>query len=130
MPNVTKKFSDLDLDFIPHPITGDIQILKDAVAVKRSLRNLLFTGKDERLFQSEIGGNLKQLLFEPITPMTEFSIKLLIQDVIRIYEPRVKVLDLQVSVSPDENGYDVHLLFAIDEISQVVTADLFLERLR
>lgn len=130
MSNVTRKFSDLDLDFVPHPVTGDIQILQDAVAVKRALRNLMFTGKDERLFQSGLGANLKQLLFEPITPMTELSIKILIEDVIRLHEPRIKIIELQVSISPNEDGYDVTLLFAIDEISQIVTANLFLERLR
>lgn len=130
MSNVTRKFSDLDLDFIPHPVTGDIQLLKDSVAVKRSLRNLLFTGKNERLFQGDLGGNLKQLLFEPITPLSELSIKILIEDVIRLYEPRVKIVELRVNVSPDENGYDVYLLFAIDETSEITVAEFFLERLR
>lgn len=130
MPTVTKKFSDLNLDFIPHPVTGDVQVLIDAAAVKRALRNLMFTGKNERLFQPDLGANLKQLLFEPITPMTELSIKILIEDVVRLYEPRINIVKLSVSVSPDENGYDVSLLFAIDQTSEVVPVNLFLERLR
>lgn len=130
MSKVTRKFSDLDFDFLPHPVSRDIVPLVDAASVKRALRNLMFTGTYERLFQPNLGANLKQLLFEPISPMTALSVKLLIQDVIRYYEPRVSVVELQVNVSEDENGYNVYLIFAIDNISDVIAVDFFLERLR
>jgi hypothetical protein len=105
-------------------------LLKDADAIKRSIRNLMLTGQYERLFQPNMGGNLKQLLFEPITPLTQHSIELAIKDTITAYEPRVKIISLNVNVSPDENGYSVVLLFAIDQLSDVTTVDFFLERLR
>lgn len=130
MSKVTRKFSDLDFDFLPHPVSRDIVPLVDGASVKRALRNLMFTGKYERLYQPNLGGNLKQLLFEPISPMTALSIRLLIQDVIRYYEPRATVVQLDVNVSEDENGYDVYLVFAIDNISDVIAVDFFLERLR
>lgn len=127
---ISRKFSDIDLDFIPHPVSGDIIPLEDSDSVKRSIRNLMFTGLYERPFNPNLGANLKQLLFENITPMTQISIKTLITDIIRIYEPRVTILDLQVSVSEDELGYNVYMLFAIDNTSEITTVDLFLERLR
>lgn len=130
MAQTTKKISDLDFDFAAHPVSGDIVSLKDGDAVKRAIRNLMFTGYYERMFQPSLGANLKQLLFEPITPMTEMSIRILISDVIHAFEPRAKIVKLDVRVSPDENGYNVYLLFAIDQISEVVTVDFFLERLR
>lgn len=130
MPAVVRRIADLDFDFIPHPSSGDIITVKDVDAVKRSIRNLLFTGKYERLFQPNLGANLKQLLFEPITPATELSISLLIRDVIAAYEPRAKIIKLQVSTTPDESGYDVFLMFSVDQISEIVSVDLFLERLR
>lgn len=127
---VVKKFSDLDFDFIPHPVSGDILPLKDSVAVKRSIRNLMLTGTYERPFRPNLGGNLKQLLFEPVTPLTQISIQVLISDIIRLYEPRVEILDLAVSVDPDELGYNVHLVFAVNDTSEVASVDVFLERLR
>jgi phage baseplate assembly protein W len=130
MVDIVKKITDLDFDFVPHPISGDIVLLKDADAIKRSLRNLMLTGQYERLFQPNMGANLKQLLFEPITPLTQHSIELAIKDTIIAYEPRVKIISLTVNVSPDENGYSVVLLFAIDQLSDVTTVDFFLERLR
>lgn len=127
---VTNVFSDIDLDFTPHPVSGDIAVLKDSAAVKRAVRNILFTGLYERPFNPEFGGNLKQLLFEPATPMTAISIKTYIQDALRIYEPRVSIVDLQVSLDQDLLGYNVYLLFAVDNISQVDTFQIFLERIR
>jgi phage baseplate assembly protein W len=130
MSRVSKKFSDLNFDFMPHPVSGDIVPLKDSESVKRSLRNLMLTGTYERLFQPDLGANLKQLLFEPISPMTQLSIQLLISDIIRLYEPRVSIVNLQVSIPSTEDGYNVHLVFAIDNLSEVTTANFFLERLR
>lgn len=127
---VTNLFSDIDLDFTPHPVSGDVTILKDSAAVKRSVRNILFTGLYERPFNPDFGGNLKQLLFEPATPMTAVSIKTFIQDALKIYEPRISIVELQVSLDQDLLGYNVYLLFAIDNISQVDTVQIFLERIR
>jgi phage baseplate assembly protein W len=127
---VTNLFSDIDLDFTPHPVSGDITVLKDSSAVKRAVRNILFTGLYERPFNPDFGGNLKQLLFEPATPMTAVTIKTYIQDALRIYEPRVSIVDLQVSLDQDLLGYNVYLLFAVDNISQVDTVQIFLERIR
>lgn len=130
MPNVIKKIADLDFDFIPHPVSGDIVTLKNGDAVKRSIRNLMLTGTHERLFQPNLGANLKQLLFEPMTPATEMSIQFLIRDVIRAFEPRAKIIKLNVASAEDESGYDVTLVFSIDQISEFVSVNMFLERLR
>lgn len=127
---VTRRFSDLDLNFTPHPVSGDIIPLKDSDAVKRSIRNLMLTGQYERMFAPNLGANLKQLLFEPINPMTEMSIRLLIIDVVRLHEPRAKIIDLSVKVSADQNGYDVIMIFSVDDTSEIVSVDFFLERLR
>ncbi|CAB4141335.1 COG3628 Phage baseplate assembly protein W [uncultured Caudovirales phage] len=127
---VTRKFSDIDFDFIPHPATGDIIPLNDADAVKRSVRNLMFTALYERVFQPNMGANLRQLLFEPVTPLTAISIETLVKDIIRLYEPRATILELKITLDPDELGYNLQLIFSIDNISEVSFIDMFLERIR
>jgi phage baseplate assembly protein W len=127
---VTNIFSDFDMDFVPHPQSGDIRLLKDSDSVKRSVRNILFTGKYERPFNPNFGGNLKQLLFEPATPLTAVSIREYIEEALRIYEPRVSIVQLQVNLDQDMLGYNVYLLFAIDNTSQIEVIDVFLERIR
>lgn len=127
---VVIEYSDINLDFHPHPVSGDLVPLTNAEAVKRSVRNILFTGKNERLFNPEFGANLRQLLFEPITPASELQIKLFITNAIRFFEPRVNIIDIQVKASVDEYQYDVYFVFSIDGLSQQVEYTTALERLR
>lgn len=130
MPSVTKKYTDIDLTFTPHPVTGDVAVLRDADAVKRSLRNLMYMGKFDRPFEPDLGANLRQLLFEPINPMTEKAIDMQIRGAISRYEPRVSVTELTVDGRPDENGYVVTLKFVIDALSTFETITTFLEKIR
>ena len=55
--NVSRQpdYSDLDLDFMINPVTGDINKKKGTDAIKRSIRNLIFTNYYERPFKSKIG---------------------------------------------------------------------------
>ena len=127
---VTVEFSDLNLDFHPHPVSGDLVPLTNAESIRRSVRNIMMTSLNERLFNPNFGANLRQLLFEPITPATELQIKLAISNAIKFFEPRVSVRSLEVNVSPDENSYNVNFVFSIDGLSQQVQYDMILERLR
>lgn len=127
---VVRKFSDLDFNFIPHPVSKDILPLRDRESVKRSFRNLIFTGIDERPFSSGLGSNIRQLLFEPMTPMTQLTLEITIRDIVRLKEPRVKIIELLITMNEDANGYDVYIMFAIDNLSEVIPVNFFLERLR
>lgn len=128
MPAVITTFQDLDLDFTPHPVSGDIIPLKDADAVKRSVRNLILTSVYERLFQPKLGSGVTQLLFEPINPSTQIALEGAIKDVLKKHERRCTIISVVAKVNADENGYDVTLTFAIDKISEILTVDMFLER--
>jgi phage baseplate assembly protein W len=130
MPRQSRKYSDIDLTFKPHPVSGDINILRDVEAVKRSVHNLMMMGFYERPFEPDLGANLKQLLFEPINPLTEVSIRQQIMSAIARYEPRVSVTKLVVIGSPDLNKYEVQLTFVIDSLSEIVKIDTFLEKIR
>ena len=69
-----KSYADLSFDFTANPQTGDVATVKDAVSVKRGIKNILLTAPFERLFQPEVGSGIKNLLFEPMTPLTEQEI--------------------------------------------------------
>jgi len=130
LAKVTKKYSDLNLDFHAHPVSKDITPLTDAEAVKRSIRNLLLTNYNERVFNPNFGGNLRALLFEPVNMATTHSIKTWVSNAIENFEPRASLIDVVVVPSIDENQYSVTIIYAIDNISETVTQDIFLERLR
>ena len=127
---VTKKYSDLNLDFHVHPVSKDIIPLTDAESVKRSIRNLLLTNYNERPFNPNFGGNLRSLLFEPVNMATSHSIKSWVSNAIERFEPRASLINVIVIPSIDENQYSVTIVYAINNISETVTQDIFLERLR
>lgn len=106
-------FKDLKVNFKPHPITGDLQVVKEVAAVKQSIVNLLLTIPGERPFQPLIGSKLSTLLFEPLDFGIAALIKNEINDTIRKYEPRVRVVSLDVEPNFDENAFDVNLEFEI-----------------
>ena len=126
----TRRWSDLDLDFIKHPTTKDIVKKTDVEAVKRAVRNLILTNRFERPFHPEIDGGVTRLLFELATPSTKLEIENAIRVVIRNFEPRAEVIDVFVGGDIDKNGFDVTLTFRVINHPEPVTIELFLERLR
>ena len=53
------RYRDLDLDFVPHPVTKDISIKTNDEAVKRSVRNLVLTNAYEKPFHPEISSDVR-----------------------------------------------------------------------
>ncbi len=125
-----KDYSDLDLDFMPHPVTKDVMKKTGDEAIKRSVRNLLLTNFYDRPFQSHIGSNALKLLFENATPITENFLKNAILETLKIFEPRIRVQDLEVKFDNDNNGYNVKLYFTIVNRNEPAVITLFLERIR
>lgn len=132
MALIAKKpdYSDLDLDFIPHPTTGDVVRKTGDDAIKRSVRNLILTNFYDRPFRPYIGSNTQKLLFEIATPLVASFIKDAIIEVIKNYEPRVKLTQLAVQLDEDNNGYYVTLQYEILNRGQISDVTLFLERIR
>jgi len=126
-----KRYSDLDLDFITHPVSGDISLKYDEEAVKRSLRNLVFMGKYEKPFHPEIRSEVRKLLFENFTPVIGFEIEREIEDIIRDHEPRAKMDEVIVVQNDDINLLDVTLRFRIVGVpDERFELELPLERIR
>ena len=133
MATATKKqrtFSDLDLNFTAHPVTGDVARLYDENAIKRSVRNLLQTNNFERPFHSEIGSQIRALLFEPASPVLNTMLKRVITDTITTFEPRVVVNSVTVSSNADNNSLNVTLIFTIVNTVNPVTMNVVLQRTR
>ena len=133
MPKVISRnpdYSDLDLDFIAHPTTGDVVKKTGVDAIKRSLRNLILTNFYDRPFQSNIGSNAQKLLFENATPIVAGFLKDAIREVVTKFEPRVKLIDLRVNFDYDNNGYNATLTFSINSRPEPLVSTIFLERLR
>ncbi len=125
-----KDYSDLDLDFMPHPTTKDVMKKTGNDAIKRSVRNLLLTNFYDRPFQSYIGSNALKLLFDNATPITANFLTNAIRETLKNFEPRISVEDLEVNFDVDNNGYNVKLYYTILNRNEPAVITLFLERIR
>ena len=126
----TRIYKDLDLDFGRNTVTNDVNKLTDVEAVKRSLRNLINTNHFERPFHPEIGGNVRALLFENMTPLTALNLQRKIEEVLNNFEPRAKITQILADPDIDRNGYRLEIKFYVIGIQNPITVETFLERLR
>ena len=123
-------YSDLDLDFIAHPTTGDIVRKKGVEAIKRSVRNLIKSNFYDRPFRHHIGSDAQKLLFENANHITANLLTDAIRDVIRKYEPRVVIGGIDVNFDYDNNGYNVTLTYSMVNRPEPLVSTIFLERIR
>jgi phage baseplate assembly protein W len=128
---LTKKvYSDIDLKFLPQPVSKDVSFSYDGQAIVRSIKNLLLTKPYERLFQPDLGSEIDALLFEPISPLTASLLQDEITRTIDNWEPRARIATVEVSAYPDQNAYEVSLFFYILNQTEPTGVNLILQRSR
>jgi len=130
MPTYKKSYKDLSFDFTANPQTGDVATVKDAVSVKRGIKNILLTAPFERLFQPEVGSGIKNMLFEPMTPLTEQRLSDACRDAIDAWEKRASVINIAVISEEEYNRYRVAIKFSINNSLETEQVDVFLNRER
>lgn len=130
MARNTRTFSDIDLNFTAHPVTHDITVKYDEQAIKQSVKNLIMTNNFERPFHSEIGSQIRALLFEPAGIILNISLKRAISDTILNFEPRVNLLSVDVVSAIDSNSVQVTIQFAIVNTERPIQLQLILYRTR
>ena len=109
----SRAFKDISLSFSPHPVTKDLPILANERAIIRSVRNLVETIPTERFFDSNLGTNIRELLFENMTASSVMIIEDMVRNTVRNYEPRVGDIGVEVDAIPDSNTLNVKVLFEI-----------------
>ena len=111
---ISRAFKDINLSFSPHPVTKDLTVLRNENAIKRSVRNIVQTIPTERFFNSILGSDVRGLLFDNFV---DFGTASVIEDQIKIaienFEPRVDNLQVNVNPRPDNNEFEVNVLFDI-----------------
>ena len=114
---ISKSFKDINLSFKRHPVTNDIGVLKNADAIKRSVRNLVQTIPTERFFNSLLGSDVRNMLFELTPGFVDFGtasvIQKQIETTIENFEPRIDNLKVNVDPRPDQHEFEVTVIFDI-----------------
>jgi len=123
-------YTDIPLSFKKHPVKNDIVPLKDLDAIKQSVRNIILTNQGERPFQMGIGGNVTRYLFEPVTPLTAFSLKEEIIKTLQRNESRISNTQVNVVADIDRNMFNVIIAFNVQFSNIREEISFALERLR
>ena len=110
---ISRAFKDISLSFTPHPVTKDLTILKNENAIKKSVRNLVQTIPTERFFNSVLGSEVRDSLFEFVDFGTASVIQDQILNTIENFEPRVDDVSVEVEPRPDTNEFEVTVFFTI-----------------
>lgn len=110
---INDKYSDFLNSFRSHPATKDALRVLNEGAIIQSIRNLLLTNPGERVFQPQLGAGISQLLFESNTPDILDVLSERIRTTIERYEPRVKLVDVEIDSPEDSNAVNIVLTFFI-----------------
>ena len=84
-------------------------------AVKNNIRNLLNTNQGERLFQPNIGINLRQYLFGQITEETLLQIQESISSTFDFWLPFVQIQNINLKNGTNANSIVIDILFNIKQ---------------
>ena len=110
---ISRAFKDISLSFDPHPVTKDLQILKNEDAIRRSVRNIVETIPNEKFFNSSFGSDVRDTLFDFVDFGTASIIGDQIQIAIENFETRVNNVTVKVKPQPDRNSFECTVTFEI-----------------
>ena len=99
----SRAFKDINLSFKRHPVTNDVVVIRDEDAIKRSVKNIIFTIIGEKPFQPLFGSVVNQALFDLTTEYDEILIQDEIKSSILKFEPRISNLKVTTTVYPNSN---------------------------
>ena len=99
----SRTFKDINLSFKRHPVTNDVITVSDEDAIKRSVKNIIFTILGEKPFEPEFGSVINNSLFELNTSLNEMKVSDEIKQSLLNFEPRIDNTRVTVSIYPDSN---------------------------
>lgn len=126
----SRVFSDFDMMFTPNPVTGDINMVSGVNSVVQSVMNLVQLNTYEKPFHPEISSSIRALLFENLDPIVASSLKVEVVNLINNFEPRAKILEVDVTPDYDNDLFNVVINFNIQNVTNPITVTAFLQRVR
>ena len=126
-----RQYRDLDLFFARKQGSDDVNTITDIEAVKRSIRNLVLLNYYEKPFNPDIGSNVRDILFENMSPLTSVVLARAVEEVIENFEPRARLISVRAFPDLDRNEYELTIeFFVVNTPTELVDMTVFLEVLR
>jgi uncharacterized protein len=83
---------------------GGIALASGDHDIEQAIRIVLLTAPGERVMRPEFGCRIHELVFAPHNPTTEGLAIHYVQEALLRWEPRIDVLEVDVSSSPEQPG--------------------------
>lgn len=113
-------FSDLSLDFLAHPITGDVSILYDYDAIHQSILNIIKTKRFERPFEHyDVASRISSLLFELSGGLMLKELRTEIFNALVNNEPRILLYDIILKEIPQKHSISVQIFYKIRTFERI-----------
>jgi len=109
----SRAFKDINLSFKRHPVTNDVVTIRDEDAIKRSVRNIIFTILGEKPFSPNFGSVINESLFDLNTNLSEIRVSDEIKASLNNHEPRIDNIDVAVSVLADSHEMNCTIQYDI-----------------
>lgn len=94
----------------------DIQAIYDHKAVAQSLRNLFQTLPGQKILNPTFGVDLRRYLFSPVNRRVAYIVGLDLLETVPVMEPRVNILNIEVTPDPEPNEYIVNLIYNVPSL--------------
>ena len=109
----SRAFKDINLSFKRHPVTNDLVVIKNEDAIKKSVKNIIFTILGEKPYVPLFGTSINNSLFELSNPLDHIRISDEISSTLLNYEPRIGNISATVSLYPDSNEMNATVQYDI-----------------
>ena len=127
----SRAFKDINLSFKRHPVTNDVVSINDEDAIKRSVKNIIFTILGEKPFQPNFGSIINDSLFELNTTLNQIRVEDEIKTSLLNYEPRISNIKVNVANYPDSHELNATIQYDITGMANPSqTVDVLLQPAR
>ena len=127
----SRAFKDINLSFKRHPVTNDLVVIKNEDAIKKSVKNIIFTILGEKPYMPLFGSSINNSLFELSNPLDHVRISDEIQSTLLNYEPRISNIQVTVSNYPDSHELNATIQYDITGMANPSqTVDVLLQPAR
>ena len=124
----SRVFKDINLSFKRHPVTNDVVAIRNEDAIKRSVKNIIFTILGEKPFLPEFGSFVTESLFNLNTEYDSITLEDEMLNILYRFEPRIDNISVTVTILPDTNEVNATVQYDIvgePSPSQIVDVLLF-----
>ena len=127
----SRAFKDINLSFKRHPVTNDLITIKNEDAIKKSVKNIIFTILGEKPYSPFFATSVNNSLFELANPLDHVRISDEIKSTLLNYEPRISNIKVNVANYPDSHELNATIQYDITGMANPSqTVDVLLQPAR